>query len=155
LVDTRIWVLALRAPVAEPGSRLAALGERARRFVVRERETATLLFTPQLVAEIHHVLTSRGANRLPATVARDYLLELLSSRRSRLRTLPRRGLIRALNLSAESGIHVWDYLVALPWEGEIDRLVTMDPHYRHPHFAELAPVENPLGLWRHEGQALA
>ena len=38
---------------------------------------------------------------------------------------------------------------------EIDRLVTMDPHYRHPHFAELAPVENPLGLCRHEGKPLA
>jgi hypothetical protein len=141
--------------VAEPGSPLAVLGERARQFVLRERETGTMLFTSQLVAEIHHVLISRGAHRLPATVARDYLLELLGSRRSRLRTLSRRGLTRALNLSAESGIHVWDYLVALPWEGEIDRLVTMDPHYRHPHFSELAPVENPLGLWRHEGQPLA
>jgi hypothetical protein len=104
LIDTRIWVLALRAPVAEPGSRLAELGERARKLVLRLREEGTLLFTPQLVAEIRHVLTSRGANRLPSSAARDCLLELLAARRSRLRTLSRRGLTRALNLSAESGI---------------------------------------------------
>jgi hypothetical protein len=155
LIDTRIWVLALRAPVAAPGSALAALGERARELVVGVRREATTLFTPQLVGEIHHVLTSRGENRLPATTARDYLLEILASRRSRYRTLGRDQLRRALGLSAESGVHVWDYLVALPWAGEIDRLLTMDPHYRHPHFATIGRVENPLGLWRHEGQPLA
>jgi hypothetical protein len=154
LIDTRIWVLALRAPVAPAGSALARLGERAREIVQRTRSEATILFTPQLVAEIQHVVTSRGPNRLPAPVARDYLLQLLADRRSRFRGLSRRQLHRALDLSAESGVHIWDYLVTLPWQGEMDRLVTMDPHYRHPHFREIGPVENPLGLWRHEGQPL-
>jgi predicted nucleic acid-binding protein len=154
LIDTRIWVLALRAPVAPAGSSLARLGERARELVVRLREEATILFTPQLVGEIRHVLTSRGSARLPAAVARDYLHQLLADRRSRFRTLSRRQLQLALDLSAESGVHLWDYLVVLPWQGQIDRLLTMDPHYRHPHFREVGPVENPLGLWRHEGQPL-
>ena len=109
----------------------------------------------KLAGEIHHVLTSRGTQRFPPALARDYLLQLLSSRRSRFRTLSRRNLLQALDLSAESGIHIWDYLATLPWQGEVDRLVTMDPHYRHEHFAAVGPVENPLGLWRHEGQPLA
>jgi hypothetical protein len=155
LIDTRLWVLSLRAPVAAPGSRLAELGEHARRVVAAARAEGVLLFTSQLVAEIQHVLTSRGSSRLPPDRARDYLRQLLAAPRSRFRTPSRRQLLRALDLSAESSIHVWDYLVVLPWEGEVDRILTMDPHYRHRHFADLATVENPLGLWRHEGQALA
>lgn len=155
LIDTRVWVLALRAGVAAPGSALAQLGERARNAVAEVRRTSIVLFTPQLVGEIHHVATSRGAHRLPADTARLYLSQLLAARRSRFRALSRRHILRGLDLAAESRIHIWDYLVVLPWEGEIDRLVTMDPHYRHPHFAGMCRIENPLGLWRHEGQALA
>lgn len=155
LIDTRVWALALRAGVAPPGSALADLGERARRVVNRLRGDATVLFTPQLVAEIQHVATSRGAHRLPAQLAADYLVQLLADRRSRFRPASRRHVTQALALSVESGIHVWDYLVALPWMGDMDRLITMDPHYRHAHFSARCAVENPLGLWRHEGQPLA
>lgn len=155
LIDTRVWVLALRAGVAPPGSPLALLGEKARRLVADVRGTSTLLFTPQLVAEIHHVLTSRGTHRLPATTASAYVAQLLADRRSRFRSPTRRQVIRALDLAAASNIHIWDYLVVLPWEGEIDRVLTMDPHYRHATFKGLCRVENPLGLWRHERQPLA
>jgi hypothetical protein len=155
LVDTRIWVLALRAPLAEPGSALADLGERARRVVEEVRARDIVLLTPQLLAEIHHVATGRGAHRLPAADARRYLLQLLADRRSRFRALSRARFARALSLSAESGIHIWDYLVVLPWDGELDRILTMDPHFRHRHFASFGRIENPLGLWRHEGQPLA
>ena len=155
LIDTRIWVLALRAPLYEAGSRLAHLGSRSAEIVRDALARDVLLFSPQLVAEIHHVTTSRTRPRLPGAMARDYLWQILSRRNARYRPISRARLEEALALAAESGIHIWDYLVALPCKERLDRIVTMDPHYRHPHFGRLARVDNPLGLWASEGQPLA
>jgi len=154
LIDTRVWVLALRSPAIEPQAPLADLAGRAAVLVRDAIEHELVLFTPQLVAEIHHVATSRLRPRSLGTVVRDYLHAILARRHTRFRPATRSHVDEALSLSAESGVHVWDYLVVLPWRGRIDRVITMDPHYRHAHFGTLARIENPLGLWRTEGQPL-
>ena len=138
----------------EASAPLADLARRAAEVVRGAIERDLLLFTPQLVAEIHHVTTSRVRPKPLATLVRDYLRAILSRRNTRFRPATRTHVDQALTLSAESGIHVWDYLVVLPWRGRVDRILTMDPHYRHAHFGAIARVENPLGLWRTEGQPL-
>jgi hypothetical protein len=85
---------------------------------------------------------------------RDYLRQLLDRRNARYRPISRARLDEALALAGESGIHVWDYLTALPCKDRIDRIVTMDTHDRHAHFTALARVENPLGVWASAGQPL-
>ena len=154
LIDTRIWVLALRAPLYEAGSHLADLGSRSAEIVREALGRDVVLFSPQLIAEIHHVTTSRARPRLPRAMVRDYLRQILGRRNARYRPVSRARLEEALALAAESGIHIWDYLVALPCRERLDRIVTMDPHYRHPHFSGLARVDNPLGLWASERQPL-
>ncbi|MBI2897915.1 MAG: hypothetical protein HYY06_30430 [Deltaproteobacteria bacterium] len=154
LIDTRVWVLALRAPALPADSPLADAANRAAELASTCIDRDLVLFTPQLVAEIHHVAMSRVRPRPLATAVVDYLSGLLSLRNARLRAATRRDVADALALSTQSGIHIWDYLVVLPWRGRVDRIVSMDPHYRHPHFAQIASLENPLGIWRSEGQPL-
>ena len=155
LIDTRVWVLALRAPLYRADSGLADLAGRAAAIVMSALLADVVLFTPQLVGEVHHVTTSRVRPRMEGALVAGYLRQVFGRRNVRFRKGGRRQTLAAVERSALSGIHVWDYLVALPWEGEIDRIVTMDPHYRHAHFTALARVENPLGLWRTEGEPLA
>jgi hypothetical protein len=155
LIDTRVWVLALRAPLYPAGSGLAELAGRAAALVTTALTAEVVLFTPQLVGEIHHVTTARVRPRMESALVARYLRQVLGRRNVRFRDGGRPRTLAALERSAASGIHVWDYLVVLPWERAIDRIVTMDPHYRHPHFTTLARVENPLGLWRTEGEPLA
>ena len=49
--------------------------------------------------------------------------------------------------SMGSGIHVYDYLVALPLKGMVTILYSADDHFQHKDFSEIAPVENPLDRW--------
>jgi hypothetical protein len=147
-------VLALRAPLYPAGSGLADLAGRAAGIVESALAADVVLFTPQLVGEVHHVTTARVRPRMESSLVARYLRQVLGRRNVRFRDGGRLRTLAAIERSAASGVHVWDYLVALPWEGEIDRIVTMDPHYRHAHFTGLARVENPLGLWRTEGEPL-
>lgn len=50
-------------------------------------------------------------------------------------------------MSLASGIHIYDYLVALPLKGLVDRIYSADDHFQHPHFTSIAPVENPVAPW--------
>lgn len=59
-----------------------------------------------------------------------------------------------MQFSAESGIHIWDYLVSHPFEDGIDKIYTLDPHFQHRDFQNIAQVENPIGPWKTEGQEL-
>jgi predicted nucleic acid-binding protein len=53
----------------------------------------------------------------------------------------------AFRKSLESGIHIYDYLVAFPLKAEIDVIFSSDDHFQHPDFQAIAPVTNPLAPW--------
>ena len=59
---------------------------------------------------------------------------------------------QAFTLSKESGIHIWDYLVALPLRGLVQVIYTADRHFEHEHFQNIARIENPLSWVVCEGQ---
>jgi len=55
--------------------------------------------------------------------------------------------IKAINLSLESKIHIYDYLVVVPLENIVNEIFSADRHFRHRHFTEIAKVTNPLKPW--------
>lgn len=152
LVDTRIWVLGLKAPFLQKGDPEMKPATKASAFLkTMLTRNAGLLFSSQLIAEIFHVLTQRG-KKMPAAQARTLITDLLERGGSIYRPVSQATFLRAMELSASSGIHVWDYLVVLPFEDLLDRIYTMDPHFQHPSFQSLCPIENPIGIWKTEGQ---
>jgi len=154
LIDTRIWTLGLKAAFLAPDDPTLRHASAAQSFLKRTlKKKMQLLFSSQLVAEIYHVLTQRG-RKIPGLQARQLVSDLLSRKTSIYRGVSEGVFSRCLELSAVSGIHVWDYLVAFPFEDGIDRIYTMDPHFQQTDFLSLAQVENPIGPWKTEGQEL-
>lgn len=49
--------------------------------------------------------------------------------------------------SLVSNIHIYDYLVALPFKGVVERIYSADSHFQHQDFTEIAEVINPLSPW--------
>jgi len=49
--------------------------------------------------------------------------------------------------SLASGIHIYDYLVALPLKGVVTEIFSADDHFQHQDFKEIATVTNPLSPW--------
>lgn len=154
LIDTRIWALGLKAPFLTPDDAALKYATTAQSFLKRAiRSKNEILISSQLAAEIFHVLAQRG-NRMQAPQARRLLQDLFSRRTTIYRPVSRNIFDRCMELSSAGGIHIWDYLVAFPFEDALDRIYTMDPHFHHKDFQTLAQVENPVGPWKTEGQEL-
>lgn len=58
----------------------------------------------------------------------------------------------AFRLSKQSGIHIYDYMVALPLRGLVQVIYTADSHFENEHFQQIARVVNPLSWVMCEGQ---
>ena len=152
LIDTRIWSLGLKAPFLEKNDPHMRLATQAASFLKKTLNRNTdLLFSSQLIAEIYHVLTQRG-KKMPPNQAKLLIGDLLERGGTLYRPISQATFLNAMGASAASGIHLWDYLVVLPFEDMLDRIYTMDPHFRHASFQTLCPIENPLGIWKTEGQ---
>ena len=154
VIDSRLWALGLKAPFLakhDPAIPYATTVQGFLRKMLKEQNK--LLFTSHLVSEIYDSLTQSG-NAIPSDQANAFLAELLSQKDTIYRPVSEAALRRCAELSAASGIHIWDYLVAFPFEDAIDMIYTIDPHFQHSTFQELARIENPLGIWKTEDEAL-
>jgi predicted nucleic acid-binding protein len=153
LIDTRIWALGLKYPFIIPEDEDYKLAEKAHHLISiklkgkRER----VFISSQLAAEIFHVLTKRG-RRLPETQAKSLLTEILLLENVSYRHIEKEVFLAAMGESSKSGIHIWDYLVFLPFKGEVRTIYTMDPHFNDKSFRDHTGIENPFGIWRSEGQ---
>ncbi len=151
LIDTRIWSLALKSAYFTKGTPEYELGIIADELVDTTLGNDKILMSSQLVAEIYHVTTSRGI-KIPKEDVQTTLNNLLRSNHVNYKEITTEVISEAIKLSIESGIHIWDFLVILPFRGKIDKIYTMDPHFRDCKDLRLAPVENPLGIWKVEGE---
>ncbi len=154
VIDSRLWALGLKAPFLakhDPAIPYASTAQAFLRKTIKEQHH--LLFSSHLVSEIYDSLTQTG-NAIPADQANAFLAELLSQKDAIYRPVSEAALLRCAGLSASSGIHIWDYLVVFPFEDSIDIIYTIDPHFQHTTFQELARIENPLGVWKTEDEAL-
>lgn len=151
LIDTRLWVLALKRAVYEQGTEEHELGTRAQQVIEACLEHDHILLSGQLLSEVYAVATGRG-RRITPTVVRGYIDTILSAPRARFLGTHADHYLEAIDRSSRSGIHIWDFLVVLPFRDSLDRIVTMDPHFRDPIFGDIATIENPMGVWKVEGQ---
>jgi hypothetical protein len=130
VIDSPLWALGLKAPFLSAHDPILTTATAAQSFL---RETLKknwdLLFSSQLLAEIFEELTRKG------TVYRPISQNVME---------------RCVNLSGVNNIPVWDYLIAVPFEDQIDRIYTIDPHFEHSSLSGLAEIENPLGVWKPE-----
>lgn len=152
LIDTRIWVLALKLPLFKETDFDYPLSIKARECVDENLKNNGILISSQLASEIYSVLTTRG-RKLPSAQAAKLVKDILERENVTYKVISIEVFKRAMDLSAESGIHIWDFLVVLPFEGEIDLIYTMDPHFRDKSLNQIAKIENPIGVWKKEGQS--
>lgn len=151
LIDTRILTFALKKVYIEVDKGELDLFIKAEELFRNTLDEERILISGQLVVELYHVLTMRG-RKIPKDHAVALINDLLEEKNVEYRDIQKDMITKAMELSAETGIHIWDFLVVLPFGNEIDTIYTTDPHFNNKRFTEYATIENPLGIWKTEGE---
>jgi len=146
-VDTNIWEYAYVEPRVPDGY---LLHREARAFLQQllVEDGQPIVIGEFQICEVLEVLRKIGAS----LTVRDELEELLWSERCHIARCSGPMIRDACRLSAAANIHVYDYLVALPLRGLVRVIYTADQHFRHPDFAAIARIENPLSWTMREGR---
>ena len=151
VIDSRIFSMALKFPFLPLSHPDYALAQQAQEFVAKRIEDDDILLSAQVAAEVHHVLTQRG-HKVPDELAGELLSDLLACPEVHYAAPDFPTFLSALKLSSKTGIHIWDFLTVLPFEGRVETIHTMDPYFRECRELQIATVANPFGEWRKEGQ---
>lgn len=142
LVDTNIWHFAMVKPIEKE---FLEIHKRANSFLLSALtdESIRMALSSYQVAEVLEVL--RRSHVDPNT--RMKLLADFKTRKFYVTDLSFSAVKEAVKDSSESGIHVYDYLVAYPLKGVVTRIYSADDHFQHSHFVKMAEVVNPLLPW--------
>ena len=151
VIDSRIFSMALKLPFLPRSHPDYPLAHQAQVFVAKRLEGDDILLSAQVAAEVLHVMTQRG-HKVPDELAGELITDLLACPNVHYAAPDLPTFLSALDLSSRTGIHIWDFLTVLPFEGRIETIHTMDPHFRECKELQIAPVANPFGDWRKEGQ---
>jgi len=148
-VDTQIWEYA-NTEAVEPG--FEPLHQQAGewlRGVLSDKQTI-VVFSLFEVAEILEVFRKQGVE----AERRAALLTDLLALAGKYEVVPVdvTHVAAGSQLSSASGVHLWDYLVALPVAPHVSTIYSCDRHFQHEDFKRLCTVENPLGWETVEGQ---
>ncbi|MBM3498122.1 MAG: hypothetical protein FJX74_05570 [Armatimonadetes bacterium] len=146
VVDTQIWEYAWVEEDRAP----ATVHREAAAFLTPflDASDKVLCVTAYQAAEIMDVLRKAGLD----ADARGELLDLLQTQCLCL-DLTTDAVFECVEMSLRSGIHVYDYLVAVPLRGLIDVIYSADRHFvQDPQFEAIAPVVNPMTWEMQEGQ---
>lgn len=142
IIDTNIFEFAFVKP---KDSEFLELHQKANTFLKELLKTndILILMSSYQVAEVLEVF-----RKVNATVeAKESFLELIREPRVFIRETSYELMIKAYHQSNNSHIHIWDYLVVLPFQGEIDEIYSADEHFQHQDFTALATVNNPISGW--------
>lgn len=152
VVDTEIWVFAKKRPLK---SKFRSEGEYTKflkaHVVAQEffREVFPKLkvyMTTHQLAEIFHVLSFRGA-RVPLSES-IRLVKLIVEDPGIVKVPVTCEHVRlAAELSAKTGIHIWDFLCILPVAGLVDVVFSCDKHFLEIGRLLGIRVENPIPIW--------
>mgnify|MGYP000103037508 CR=1 FL=1 len=152
-VDTEIWCIAQKEPAREKFKSEEEYEEqlmlhlKAKKFLEDTLRNKMVYMTYHQVAEIYHVLGFRGT-KLPLDFVNKYIKAILESERIIKIPIEQEHISLAVRLSAESGIHIWDFLCIIPIIDYIEIAYTVDSHFRHKVFKKLGiKIDNPLGKW--------
>jgi len=152
-IDTEIWSLAQKEPAREKFSdddsykRALDAHQRAKRLIYNSLEKHRIYMSYHQLSELYHVLGFRGS-KLPLSHVKEILQAILESKKIVKVPVRRDHIELSMELSARSGIHIWDFLCIVPILNFIDTTFSIDRHFLHPVFKELGvKVKNPLNIW--------
>jgi predicted nucleic acid-binding protein len=147
-VDTNIWEYAYVEELGIAGG--DQLHKEAKAFIADLLLDASrsVALSQYQVIEILDVLRKAGV----AGEARDGLYRLFCTEKCSIVPCTNALVGEAFRLSRQSGIHIYDYMVALPLRGLIQVIYTADQHFEHEHFRMVARVVNPLSWTMSEGR---
>jgi predicted nucleic acid-binding protein len=146
-VDTNIWEYAYVELSITGGLTLLSQARQFLEGLLADTGRRIFLSAYQ-AAEIPEVMRKLG---VPADI-REAVFNLFWTDRCQIVPCSAQVTHEAFALSNESGIHIYDYLVALPLRGLIAVFYTADEHFLHPHFQKVATVQNPLSWVMTEGR---
>lgn len=141
LVDTNIWHFAFVKPKGEEFAEVHALAKDALMELLTDKGVRVAMSAYQ-AGEVIEVLRRSGVD----LETREGLVRDFSTGKFFVKDLTFNTVRSALSDSAESGIHVYDYLVAYPLKGVVERMYSADDHFQHEHF-RYAEVVNPVAPW--------
>ena len=152
MVDTEIWVFAKKRPLR---SKFKSEGEYAKflkahvaaqEFFREVFPKLKIYMTAHQLAEIFHVLSFRGA-RVPLSES-IRLVKLIVEDPGIVKVPVTCEHVRlAAELSAKTGIHIWDFLCILPVAGLVDVVFSCDKHFLEIGRLLGVRVENPIPIW--------
>jgi predicted nucleic acid-binding protein len=149
-IDTEIWSFAQKEPEKEKFDggyeKALEMHKRSKEFLLQNVDKEIVMSYHQIV-EIYHVLSFRGF-KVPRDFALQYIMGLLSAENILKREVTLEHYRAAVEASARSGIHIWDFLCILPVAEELEVIYTCDQHFLNDEFKRLnVEVINPLEYW--------
>jgi len=111
------------------------------RNILRKRDIIFLMSAYQ-AAEVMEVFRKIGATQK----AKASLFKLIEEKFT-IKPVYWETVKKAYILTQESNIHIYDYLVVLPFEKEVGEIFSIDKHLQHPHFQHIGKVINPIRGW--------
>ena len=152
-IDTNLWIFAQKIP--DPSTfpkksefeKMHKNHKLAKEFLLQKIEKSTISMTYHQFCEIYHALGFRGT-KLPKDQVRSYCSQLFNGTFMRWYQISLDHVKKAMTLSNQSGIHIWEYLCVLPLYDDVEALYTCDTHFKDASFQSLGPsIENPTGEW--------
>ncbi len=152
-IDTEIWSFSLKKPSIENFSSKKEFADALKfhtesdNFLKEQIQKSQIYMTFHQLSEIFHVLGFRG-KKMSIHQVDTFCSKLLTSKFITWFIIERNHIIKAMNLSAQSSIHIWDFLCVLPFVENVDILYTCDKHFLNASFQSLnTKIVNPLHDW--------
>lgn len=147
IVDTNIWHFALVEP-REKGYKDIHLAANDFLEGLLSDPDVRIFLSAYQAGEIIEVLRKSGVD----VEVRSNLINDFATGKFFVKDLLFDHVLECLKDSSSSGIHVYDYLVAYPLRGLVNRIYSADDHLLHKDF-NFAEAVNPLSPWiLREGQ---
>ncbi len=152
-IDTQLWIFAQKMPKKERFRnekdylQMVEFHQGSKNFLTQKIQTEDIGMTNHQLGEIFHALAYRG-DKLNLDFSKKFCLQLLNSESIHWYLVTNEDLIECINLSGDSGIHIWDYLCVLPLLRDILEIYTCDIHFQNESFQKFGkPIKNPLNQW--------
>ena len=142
LIDTNIWHFGYIAPTKEKWNAIHQIASSFLSDVITDSSVIIFVTTFQ-VAEIMEVLRKHA---FPVK-QREEVYKGFKTEKFRVIDVKSTDVDVCFKKSLASGIHIYDYLVAIPLKGIINEIFSADDHFQHEDFQEIAKVNNPLSPW--------
>ena len=152
-IDTELWVFAQKSP--DPSrfkdraeyKRMLGFHVKSREFLKEQFANNSISMTSHQLFEIYHALGFRGQKMEPLELL-EYCRKLTSNKIITWYRISNDIITRAINLSANSRVHIWDYICVLPLYKDVEIIYSCDEHFKHDTFQSLGPkIKNPLEEW--------